>query len=408
MKKLWNYEWKYHFCFVIITLLVLCGGVHKVISSYREEIINMINESNNTETIQNYISDEIMLDVTWMLEEYTYCFLVLSVIVVVVLMVIKKSFIYFIETNSYGTDFLQTLPIRKNERFCFHLLMDVLTVVITLVVIDVYGFCVLHNVLSQIGIEIPWLIRAQIGTILVNISYTLMVLGVVYIVESIFVNGPMKLIGCLGTGFILTLVINILGHKYASIPFVENLHRFLTKNLFVDSLFLEEYNLRYNVVNEDGLNIYQIWIDEHVAPFFLLNGEKMNSYVLNDNESQISEMIHGLKALYGFMNVNSYIVNVIGYLLLAVIFIGIAKYLHNKQEASKESFYFGFAKYVVSGFISCAFLVVLMVNWKQGWHQVICVLASILLFIVLVCLFDIDIYRKLMHRKRIVDNNQSV
>ena len=112
-----------------------------------------------------------------------------------------------------------------------------------------------------------------------------------------------------------------------------------------------------------------------------------------------------MNQVYDFIHVSSYVWHVIGYLIIGILCIVAAGKLVHKQELSQEGFYFGFAKYVVSGFLTVSFYVVLMGNRVSGWHQAICVIASMVLYVVLVCLFDMDKSKELLRRMRIVRNS---
>ncbi len=382
MRKLWRHEWKYHLFFILLLLLILVVDFHHHLRSWMFYYFVDVFDIEEIDRIW---------EIVWMFGGMEYQFMERVVTVILVILLIKKGFIYYIEKNTYGRDFFQSLPIRKNERFCFHLMMDVFTMVIAVIAMGIYEPVVLQNLLAESDVVIPWLFSSYISMMILNISYALMLLGALYVVESFFVNGPMKLVGICGIGYATTFVLDFIFNAHKQNLVVRTIYGFISRASVGGNYYKAVIDSSdYGILDEPGESIYYIWTHEQSNPDFLWRGEQLDYSLLTKDKDVLLETMTSLNQLYDLTHVSSYIWHVVGYLAIAAILIMVAKYLVGKQEASKEGFYFGFVKYMVSGCISVTFYVMLMMQQASGWHHVMCILATIVVFVILLCLLDVD------------------
>lgn len=398
MRRLWKHEWKYHLFFVIMLLVVLLVDFHYHLRGW---MYYYYVDSVDLEDIQ------LIWETIWTFGGMNYQFLERVVIDVLIVLLVKKGIIYYIEKNACGREFFQSIPVSKNERFCFHLLMDVLTVVMSVIAIGIYEPIVLQNMLLQKGVEIPWLFHSYIGMAVTNISYIMMLLGVLYVVENMFVNGPMKLVGFGGIIFVVYYVNEFIFSKHPFNIVVQAIYGFISRASVGGNYYGKiSDSAYYGIVNEPGEELYHIWIHDHLNPPFLFQGEQLDYSLLAKDEGALLETMTSMNLMYDFSNASSYIWHVIGYLMIAIVLIVVAKYLANRCEVSKEGFYFDFAIYVVSGFLAIAFYVTLLINRVSGWHQVACVASALLLFVALVCLFDVHKAKSIQQRIKAVGSTR--
>ena len=108
--------------------------------------------------------------------------------------------------------------------------------------------------------------------------------------------------------------------------------------------------------------------------------------------------VTSLGRMVDFANGSCYIGYLLGYLVLAFTLMGIAFYLSNKQEQSKQGFYFDFGRYLFCGLLCGCFTVVMLLNATTVLHKILIIAAAVLLFIILE-------YSMKPDRKRLAANN---
>lgn len=392
MRKLWKHEWNYHLFFLVFMLFVLIVDFHHFVRGQMYyTYVDLIDME----------PSQMIWEIIWTFGGMQYRFMQQLVSIVLMITLIKKAFIYYVENNVYGREFFQTLPIRKGERFWFHLLMDAVTVAVAVAVMGIYEPLIIQNRLLLEGVEIPWLSASYVGMMVVNICYILMLLGLLYIVESIFVNGPMKLVGFCGALVSISYILDYILEKYEANPIVQAVYGFISRESVAGNYYgAVSASSNYEILGEPGKNIYYIWMHKHSNPPFMVQGEQVNYSDLTKNYGELAETMTSINQCYNFTNASSYIWHAIGYLVIGILLIIVASKLIKQQDVSKEGFYFEFGKYVVSGFLSITFYVVLMINKVSGWHQVVCMGATLIVFLLLVCLLDVNKSKAILHRIR--------
>lgn len=381
MNKLWKHEWKYHIFFIVavsVTLILSC--------SMREWA-----------KWDWYDADEVATIVDWMNSGSDYivtAFLESIITIILVGLLAKKSIIYWIEKNASGRDFLQSLPICRNERVRFHFLMDVLLIVVSVLIYACYEYSVVIFGLASAQIELPWLGSAYVGMALVSISYLLLLLGLLYFVECMWVNGAMKLVGFLGSLLMIYLVVYRLFYQFEESAIMQNIYGFFTRESVAGSYYsIDEPNVA-------SIGLRHVWVHDALNIPFIYKGENIVSHTLISlNESRWYDF-DGISLLYDFTHLNTYIFYAIGYLLIGVLLFVIAYMLSSKQELSKGTFYFDFGRYLFSGMIAVTFYVMVMGAQIYIWQWIVNIVAAIIVFVVLMYLLNPD--RKPLWQRKVV------
>lgn len=389
MAKLWKCEWKYHIFFVIAIVMGMVWDTYNesgwFVTVVQEEIFNGADAL--------FVRD-------WMIISIAQCilhtFFEKTIIIVLAGLLVKKAILYYIEKNAYGREFFQSLPVRRLERFRFHLLMDTMTIVVTMVIAGIYECLWVQKYLTQMEVQLKWLSASYLGMTMTNICYLLLFLGVLYFAESIFVNGPMKLVGGCGIVWFVGYFITCLYERWNQNPVIQAIYGFLIRVAVPGNHCLE-------IVDYEGsrMTTYYRWVHDNINPEIWYKGEKQ---ILSLQSSSFTDMQYALEeytsvnSLYDFSNFLSYIGYAVGYLMIALILILLAGKLISRQEISKEDVYFAFAKYLISGVIAASFYMALMLHSYNGWHQVMCAVAALLVFALLLGSFNLEIIRQILRK----------
>lgn len=381
MNKLWKHEWKYHIFFVVAVSVML------VLSCDMREWIEYSNW---------FDTDKVVAIVGWvgsMSDYITTTFLDSIISIILVGLLAKKSIIYWIEKNASGRDFLQSLPIRRNERVRFHFLMDVLLIVVSVLVYACYDYSVVSSGLVSNQVEIPWLGSAYVGMAVVSISYLLLILGWLYFVECIWINGAMKLVSFLGSLLMIYLIVYRLFYQFEESRIMQNIYGFLARESVAGSY----YSLEETTGASFGLR--HLWIHDTLDTPFMYKGENIVSETLISSEASMWYDFDGLSRLYDFTHPETYIFHVIGYLVIGVLLVVIAHWLSSKQELSKGNFYFDFGRYLFSGMIAVTFYVMIISAQSYAWQWIVNIVAAIIVFVVLMYLLNPE--RKSLSKRKV-------
>lgn len=391
MIKLWKQEWKYHIFFIVsvIVILIISCDMREMLRDVAESVRYAESGSNlMTHNIQWYI----IRPVEWMCAavEMEFCGKVIWIVFGGLL--VKKSMIYWIERNACGREFFQSLPIRKNERIRFHLLMDVLLVVICVVAYIYYEYSLISSGLEMCQLEMPWIGSACVGIALVYVSFMWMVLGWLYFIDSIWVSGTMKLSGFVGSVLMIFVVLYNTFDRFDESKIAQTLYGFFAmKSVGGNYYSLEERNLFSSGFRYE-------WVHDLFEVPILYKGEGFGLAIVQDTEGWMCEA-ESLCRLYDFTQPSTYVCHVIGYLLIGVLLLVISYRLSSKQELSKGTFYFKFGRYLFSGMMAVTFYAMIMGAQVYVWQRIVSIVAAIIVFVVLMYLLDED--RKPLRRHKI-------
>lgn len=356
MKRLWKHEWKYYLSFmVIMTVILLLGQDMSWLTEYDD-----IGGNGNLDFQIFQIGD-----VLWFFSNGIMGYFIQSTILKSVIGILAfKSIFFWLEKDSYGREFMQTLPVTRLDRMVFHLIMDSLVILISVTCSGVYVYCRSMNALESMKLAVPGLAAGVFLRMVIVMAYLLFILCLINMLESLFAGGFTRIIGTAGNIFIGFLLLCFVSELFKKTEWIQYLCRFFA--LGEEEIFLNT-----------GL-------DEQMMD------KVMDITVYYKGESMAVPVAYDVYRCFSNADMGQYIGCMGGYVVLAILLVAVAIFLVKRQEQSKRDFYFAFGRYLTSGLISAVFCTMLLLNATAAWHACLIVLASILLFVLLSYWMDMD------------------
>lgn len=362
MKKLFRQEWKIYVMVFLVTIIWLFHS--RVYYGIDEEVVTLRIAGAWFET-QAYNINQIMF--------YTIpkC--------VILFLLVRKGIIFLMEKDTYGREFLQTLPIMRIQRICFHLYMDILYILLSVVSGVVINYSVIIKKAIQNKIEVPWLRKAVFGEMIVVCCFLLMILAVINFLEVQFADGFIRIIGVTGMVGISSLIAGAVFQRYYTNPVIQKMYGFFTMELIGN---------RYPLGEKGSLGDIG-WVSDCLQPEMYFNGEAVK-YAGYNLGHRYAIATGELSRLYQYSKVGTFIGFAFAYLALAVLLIAFAVYFYKRQELSKQGFYFTFGRYLFSIWVSVVFIVFIMGFTVSIWHKCFVIAAGMLIFFFLVYAMNPD------------------
>lgn len=355
MKRLWKHEWKYYLSFMVIMMVILLLG----------QDVNWLTEfgfedSSNLDFLNFQIGNALCL-----FFDGTMGYFIQSTVLKCVIGILAfKSAFFWLEKDSYGREFMQTLPVTRLERMVFHLIMDSLVILIPVTCSGVYVYYRSMNVLESIKLAVPGFTTSIFLSVVIVMVYLLFILCLINMLESQFAGGFTRIVGTAGNIFIGFLLLCFVSELFKKIEWIQYLCSFFA--LGAKGIFFSTESEEQMMENLMDITVYY-------------KGESVTIPVEYDVYRYLSNTDRGW-----------YIGCLVGYVVLVVLLAGIAIFLVKRQEQSKRDFYFASGRYLTSGLISAVFCTMLLLNANAVWHACLIVLASILLFVMLSYWMDMD------------------
>lgn len=384
MKKLWKQEWKYHIGFTLLTILLLFGFCER--AAHIDDYFWFGDEMYPKEELTFF---QLFDSLSWCAGGITYEFLNSVITIVGLVILLKKVLICWIEKDSCGREFFQSLPIKKSTRTGFHFLMDSMLIIIAIIVYGILEYHWVENALmDNFQIELPWLEQSYVGITFTTISYLLMLLGLLYFMECIFVNGVMKLVGFGSFLFMGYICLNNLFNQFYGSQFMQNIYGFFTMESVGGNYYslTEKIELEYGFFSSMG-NQY-MWLHEHMNPPVSFKGNWVDYSSQGITSAEYRNWLYDLNRFFDFSNVDTYIGYTLCYVVIGLLLLGLSVWLSSKMEMSKNTFFFDFARYFVSGVMAIT-VGVLITEWHgKVWLIVLDIVATVIIFCLLLHLLN--------------------
>lgn len=352
MKRLWKQEWKYYLFFVVIMTVIL---------SFDQDINWLLEFDIGDGNASDFIIGTILYSLSESVNGYLIQRMVLKGVIGI--LVFKAAF-FWLEKDSYGREFLQTLPVTRLDRMVFHLVMDSLVILISVTCSWMYLYCVSLDVLKSMKLALPGFATGIFLRMAVIIGYLLFILCLINMLESLFVGGVTRIAGTAGNIFIGYLLVYFVSELFKKSEWIQHLCGFFV---------LDTAGIFSNTGSEEQ----QLQ-------------DVMNITVYYKGEPIIIPEEYSVYRFFSNSDMGWYMGHLAGYVVLAVLLAATAVFLVRRQEQSKRDFYFAAGRYLTSGLISVAFCVILLANARGAWHVCVIVLASVLLFVLLSYWMDTD------------------
>lgn len=368
MKKLFKQEWKYYLLFLLAMLVLLFAREGRY---YNKEVVDQIVISSYSDL--QYDNQVMNGELWWWIGGYVCNIDMISGVLPYVLMGILavKAVFFWLEKDSYGREFIFTLPVKRIDRMRFHLVMDSLLIVISVVVFTTYMYWQVDEVLTRLRLVIPWMAPAIFGEMLTCIAYLLFLLGLINVLECMFAGGFLRIVGIAVSFFAGFEILRYIFRLNDGIKWIQNLYGYFA---------LESVGGCYYQTASTGNYKFGAWVHEVVNCEVYCKGKPVK---IAGNPLLDDYIAGNISRLADFSNVSSYIGYVLGYLALAVVLMGIAAYLVKQQEVSKQDFYFVFGRYLLCAMISGYFMLTVMVYAVAAWHKYVIVASGIVVYLLL-------------------------
>ena len=312
----------------------------------------------------------------------------LVIIAVLVVLLVSKLLGYWIEKKAEGREFYETIPVKRNVRFTFSLVKDIMITVIPIILGGIYMYFKLRNDLTAVKIELEWLPKSMAGLVITDISYVIMIVGLLHFMEEMFPNGIMRLVGFIGTVMMAAYSIMSLVMAYYISPVVQFVYGVLTLGLAGGNKCQINYM-------SDGLYFTHSFIEVPV----LYKGEMLDVWSsIYQGEPDDGAFYN----LFDFSNPGSYMEYVLIYLTVGILLLALAHHFAEKKELCNNGFYFDFEKYMFSGIIAFTIFCIAQPYIVAWWHTLLVLILCVLIFIIIAYLMKSGEKRKLLVSKFIL------
>jgi hypothetical protein len=383
MKRLLKHEWKYYALFlvgILVLLIIINGQVSSWMSSTDFHAAAVTSDESLLSAIL-----EILVQLSWFTNDNLTHNVILCVLIS--LGVIKTLF-FWQEKERSGMEFLGSLPVTKAERRLFHLLMDSLLIVLTVSIYTLYMYCQITNELQNYSLELPWLGSALFGEMITCITYLLFLLGIIYVLETFFVDGFIRVIGTAGSLYMGYLILESAFSLNKNATWMQNIYGFF---------LMEKPGNGYYEINTTEMTSYWTAICSNGDVYY--QGTSVTDLMIGDAYFSPSLLWSNWSddvRLTNFSHVNSYLGYALTYLGLGLLLMWLSLYLTKRQELSKQGFFFPAGRYVFCLLLSCSFAGAMLTNSTALWHRVLIVLSGVLLYLILNYMMNLE-RKKLPH-----------
>lgn len=276
------------------------------------------------------------------------------------------------QRNKSEREFLETLPVKRERIVLYRFVMDVITTIVVVFISCMATYVYMCNYFSEYDMELPWLSGALVGYGVTLCCYVVLILGVIYFLESVMVRGDLKIItsaACIlmfqqTTSWLYNAVMCGKDHIY---------------NKFIGFIKMyavggKEYKIDYN-----SWENYGYWIEKDIPFDLYYQGQKYEFRTgINTVEGDRTRWGY-TEGVVAFSELELYIGYALAYLVLGALMILLAVQLTKKQDLAKRSFYFNFAPVMVGLLIFVTVFMFFFVQIPEYWYS--CLLFALIVFV---------------------------
>ncbi len=288
---------------------------------------------------------------------------------VIIVLIISKLSGYWLERKSDTRDFFNTIPVKRGVKSVFSIVKDLLITIIPIIIAGVIIFHQAENALAYMEVNLEWLSKAIMGMVIADIGYAVMIVGLMHLIEEIFPNGVMRLIGFLGFVLMTVYSLGSLGALYKNVPLIRYVYEVLTLKM------PGSYHFFVNAMS----GIYAVDFYKDVPVLYRGDVLTYGDYL---NESSIYDVELG--RLYNFSDPSMYISYTIFFIIVGVVLFALAHIWSKKKDFSSYGLYFEFQKYPVAAVISLNLFCILQPFVVALWHRLLIVVACVVVFALLI------------------------
>lgn len=369
--KLFKYEWKKYFAFFVIGILFI---IFNIVSTHTEyylldfKDIDLYDKDNFGLIVLAQFSD---------IGEMINTVFIRNVLFISGLLVVMRLVGYYLDRKSSVREFRESIAIRRKSKFIFHVFMDLILVALLLVVYMATEISVLQNNCHSNHVVLSWLPQSILGICITSFAYIFMIEALIVMIEQLFPNGMMRLPGLFGILLMSGICISNSLNLFRNIKLFQYIYGLFTLKLAGGNYF----DVKFRYGGSDPSLASAFGHDELDVPV-LYNGDNLTKIL--SGKPDYNGYTGTFSRLYDFSHMSSYIGIALIYTIIAVLLIAIAYRCSINKDHSKQIFYFEFEKYLFAGIISLTVLSMLAVLAVSIWHMIIIVIASVIMFFILV------------------------
>lgn len=293
--------------------------------------------------------------------------------IIMLVLLVSKLVIYWTERKGSTREFFETFPVRRGNKAVFSIVGDMIVTIIPIIFAGVYVYIKTASVLAADDIVFQWLAGSMAGIIITDITYIVMLVGLLHFIEEMFSNGMLRFVGFCGIILMVCLGLSSLLVTYTNVTLFHFLY-----GVFVIALA----GGSYPVIEEWGL----IYAHDYIKVPVLYKGELL-SYE-DPYYDNLAYSSYSFCKFYDFSNPSTYIGFAAFYLMVGVLFTVIAYRMAKRKDMSSNGFNFEFGKYVFAAALSITAFCITQPYVVAVWHRILIMTACIILFAVLIYLMN--------------------
>lgn len=276
------------------------------------------------------------------------------------------------QRNKSEREFLETLPVRREKMVLYRLVMDVITIIPAVIISCVATYIYMYNYFTEYDMKLPWLGGAVAGYGVTLCCYVILLLGIIYFLESVMVRGDLKIIT---TAACMLMFQQSTSWLYNAVMCgKDNIF-----NKFIGFIKMFAVGGKEYIIDSNSWGNYGYWIEKDIPFDLYYQGQKYEFRTgINTVEGDRTRWgyTEGVAALN---EVELYIGYALAYLMLGALLIILAVQLAKKQDLAKRSFYFDFAPIMVGLIIFATVFTFFFVQIPEYWYS--CLLFALIAFV---------------------------
>jgi len=363
MKKWLKLNYKFYVVAFVAFVVVMIKNIFQVNEFY---LYNTFNESKLPleAKLLNAVSD---------LSSVNYQFFELYPKLLIVGFIILHGIMLWGQRNKSEREFLETLPVKREMFSIYRFAMDVITMISALIITCIVTYLHLYTNFLDYEITLPWLASSIFGYGATLCCYMILILGVMYVLESFVVRGDLKIITTVGCMAMFNFSTSWI---YEAAIFGQN-HIF---NKFIGFIRMYGVGDKTIFMHSDGWYKYIEWIEKDM-PYDLYYQGQVFEFATGAN------CIDDVRSMWGYTDgvvsmshPKLYIGFALAYLIIGALLFAFGIYLIKKQDLAKKGFYFDFAFIVVGVLIFATVFTYFITIIPEYWYS--CILMGLIAFLV--------------------------
>lgn len=350
--RVWHTQWKRCLVFTVSGIMAAYLVINDVFYHTADAVdFNSLPDQSKALVLDSFLGG---------IFEWCHLYLILPLLLV---LTGSKLMGYWQEWLAPVREFTGSLPLKRHMQYWGSVLADLCIMLLPLMLAEGKLFRKVNAVTASWQIKLPWLADSMAGIVLADLAYTVMLVGLLHIMEELFSSGIARPLGFWSSLLCIKVSIQSLLEAFHNLPVIERLYGYLT----MEGGFVK-------------LRAWNITEYEHaLAPVpILYQGEHIDFLSVNGKTGI------WLSALYSFSDPSSYMGYVLTYLAIGAVLLALGVHMAKKKDLSRNGLNFRFGKYLLAALYAGTFFCMTQPYAVAGWHRALLAAAAILAFYLLV------------------------